>query len=61
MNELFTIAAGILLGGILLSMFLVAARKMADVEAYSDLPWWALAGWLVPLAFLVSQLYFIET
>ena len=56
-KDLFlVVSSAVFVGGVLLAMFLVSARRMADVYDWNELPWWAYVGFIAPLLYAASQL-----
>ncbi len=56
---IFEIAAGVLLGGILLAMFIFAmyrARTVYTPQDEANAPWWMYAGLIVPPLFLATAI-----
>ena len=60
---IFEIAAGVLMGGILLAMFLAAAQHMRHVPESEGhtMPWWVYAASAGPMIFLIVQIYLVRS
>ena len=57
MNEIHTVIVGVFIAIVLATIFMLSFRKMADVQEWADLPWWAYCGFLFPLLYILSRLY----
>lgn len=57
MNEIHTIITGVWIAIVLATIFMLSCRKMADVQEWADLPWWAYCGFLMPLLYIIANLY----
>jgi len=58
MDDIHTIATGIFLGGVLVSMFLVSFRRMVYAgDDETRIPWWAYVGFIAPLLYMLGTFY----